>query len=122
MPGLWEALTLASRHDEMRLLDQVVRLGQQTAPERIASLMLELHNRLLQVRQADADSFPMPLTQEHLACTLGLSLVHVNRSLQQLRRMGLLEVRGGRAFMPAPDQLKSFCSFEATARPYAEAV
>jgi len=69
--GLWEALTLASRHDEMRLLDQVVRLGRQSALERVISLMLELHSRLRIVELADESGFEMPLTQEDLASALG---------------------------------------------------
>jgi CRP-like cAMP-binding protein len=120
--GLWDALTLASRHDEMRLLDQVVRLGQQSAVERVASLMLELHSRLSAVGIADGYEFQMPLTQEHLAATLGMSLVHVNRTVQHLRKEGLAEVGNGRATLLEPDRLRSLSSFDATARAYAEAV
>jgi CRP-like cAMP-binding protein len=120
--GLWEALTLASRHDEMRLLDQVVRLGQQSAIERVASLMLELHSRLSIVGMTDDYGFQMPLTQEHLAVTLGMSLVHVNRTVQLLRKEGLAEIGNGRATLLEPDRLRSLSSFEATARAYAEAV
>jgi hypothetical protein len=39
--------------------------------------------------------FSLPLTQEVLADALGLSIVHVNRTLQQIRRDGMLEFRGG---------------------------
>ena len=121
-PGLWEALTLASRHDEMRLLDQVVRLGRQTALERVISLMLELHARLKTVALATERGFEMPLTQEDLAAALGLSVVHVNRTVQQLRRDGLAAIGSGRVEFLALDQLKSLSSFEATAQPYAEAI
>ncbi len=120
--GLWEALTLASRHDEMRLLDQVVRLGQQSAIERVASLMLELHSRLAIVGMTEGYSFQMPLTQEHMAVTLGMSLVHVNRTVQLLRKEGLAEIGNGRAALLEPDRLRSLSSFDATARAYAEAV
>jgi CRP-like cAMP-binding protein len=120
--GLWEALTLASRHDEMRLLDQVVRLGQQSAIERVASLMLELHSRLSIVGMTDGHEFQMPLTQEHLAATLGMSLVHVNRTVQLLRKEGLAEIGSGRAALLEPERLRSLSSFDATARAYAEAV
>jgi CRP-like cAMP-binding protein len=120
--GLWEALTLVSRHDEMRLLDQVVRLGQQSAIERVSSLMLELHSRLSVVGLTDDYSFQMPLTQEHLAVTLGMSLVHVNRTVQLLRKEGLAEIGSGRATLLEPDRLRSMASFDATAKAYAEAV
>lgn len=121
-PGLWEALTLASRHDEMRLLDQVARLGRQNAPERVISLMLELHARMAGVGLADADGFEMPLTQEDLSSALGLSLVHVNRTVQQLRRDGLAEIGGGRVRFLALDRLKALSGYEAFAQPYAEAI
>lgn len=120
--GLWGALTLASRHDEMRLLDQVVRLGQQLAIERVASLMLELHSRLSVVGLTQGDEFQMPLTQDQLAATLGLSLVHVNRTVQQLRKNGLADIGAGRAALLAPDQLRALSGYNATARAYAEAV
>jgi CRP-like cAMP-binding protein len=120
--GLWEALTLTSRHEEMRLLDQVVRLGQQSAIERVASLMLELHSRLSNVGMTDGYDFQMPLTQEHLAAILGMSLVHVNRTVQLLRKEGLAEIGSGRAALMEPDRLRSLSSFDATARAYAEAV
>lgn len=85
-PGLREALTLLSRHDEMRLLDHVVRLGGQPAIERMAGLMLELHSRLRHVGLANADSFERPLTQADLSKVLGVSMIHVNRIRPSWRR------------------------------------
>ncbi len=84
----------AAAAQQGRLLDQVVRLGRQTAYERMAHLLLELHGRLMEVGEARPDGFHMPVKQEVLADALGLSLVHVNRTLQHLRRDGLIEVRG----------------------------
>ena len=75
--------------------DHIVRLGRQTAYERMVHLMLEFHHRLQIAGLATNDSFPMPLTQEVMADSLGLSVVHVNRTLQQVRRDGLLEIRSG---------------------------
>lgn len=121
-PALWEALTLVSRHDEMRLLDHVVRLGQQTAVERLATLMLEVHDRLGAVGLAEAGVFDMPLSHEQLASMLGLSLVHVNRTLQQLRQEGLADIRSGKAVLLNPERMRSLSSYEASARSYAEAV
>lgn len=93
--GLRKALTLRSRHDEMRLMDHVVRLGRQSALARMASFILELHLRLQQVGLADERVMPFPLTQETLSGVLGLSLVHVNRTLQILRKDGLVHVGSG---------------------------
>jgi DNA-binding transcriptional MocR family regulator len=55
--------------------------------------------------------FPLPLTQEVLADALGLSIVHVNRTLQQLRREGLLEMRGGFVELLKPELLVATSDF-----------
>jgi CRP-like cAMP-binding protein len=103
--GLREALRMAARMDEALLLDQVVRLGRQTAYERICHLLLEFRDRLADVGLAQEGSFGLPLTQEVLADASGLSIVHVNRILQQLRRERLLDLRGGRAVLLDIDRL-----------------
>lgn len=75
---------------------QIVRLGRLSAYERTASLLLELHERQRRSGQADATSMPMPLTQEMLSDILALSVVHVNRILQQLRHDGLIVYRASK--------------------------
>ncbi len=53
----------------------------------------------------------MPLTQETLADALGLSVVHVNRVLQQLRRDRLIDLHAGRASLLEPTLLAKICDF-----------
>jgi CRP-like cAMP-binding protein len=72
---------------ERRYAD-LVRLGRRSALQRLADLLLELHDRLDQIGMVDERGFHLPLTQEHLADALGLSTVHVNRSLKTLRLEG----------------------------------
>lgn len=93
--GLKRAMHLLSLQEAALMSDHIVRLGRQTAYERMVHLMLEFHHRLQVAGLSTSDSFAMPLTQEILADSLGLSVVHVNRTLQQVRRDGLLEVRSG---------------------------
>lgn len=93
--GLTRAIRLLALHEAALMSDHIVRLGRQTAYERMVHLMLEFHHRLQIAGLATNDSFPMPLTQEVMADSLGLSVVHVNRTLQQVRRDGLLEIRSG---------------------------
>ena len=93
-----EDLLLAEEHARLRQL--VVRLGRCSAHERTAHLLLELHERLLRIGLAAGDGFHLPLTQEVLADALGLSIVHVNRTLQQLRREGCLVLHGAQATFP----------------------
>jgi len=99
-------------HEREMLLNQVTRLGRQTAIERIAHFLMELHHRLETVNLAANYSFSMPLTQELLADALGLSVVHVNRILQQLRRQKLLQVNGGAVVLLKPETLRAIGEFD----------
>ncbi|KMO35667.1 hypothetical protein VQ03_21445 [Methylobacterium tarhaniae] len=91
--GLAAALRQAREMEEIWLVNQVVRLGRQTAYERVAHFLLELRERLAAVDRVHDDRFSFPITQEVLADALGLSVVHMNRTMQQLRRDGLIEQR-----------------------------
>ncbi|TNC05710.1 Crp/Fnr family transcriptional regulator [Methylobacterium terricola] len=91
--GLAAALWQARETEELWLVNQVVRLGRQTAYERVAHFLLELRERLAAVDRVQDERFSFPITQEVLADALGLSVVHMNRTMQQLRRDGLIEQR-----------------------------
>ena len=93
--GFATLVRLAKRAEEVGLRDHIVRLGGRTAYERLVHLVLELHSRLYAVGLADIDSFILPLTQEAIADALGMSFVHTNRTLQQIRRDGLFVIRSG---------------------------
>lgn len=110
--GLTEGFEAIRDEEERLLLDHIVRLGKLTAYERTAHLLLELRERLARVGLADDQRLPMPLTQETLADALGLSIVHVNRTVQQLRRDGMLELRSGVATLPAPEALAHLCGYQ----------
>lgn len=94
-PGLTSLLVAAANEDERLLLNHVVRLGRLDAMERVAHLFLELHDRLAVVGIGGDGRFPLPLTQELLADALGLSVVHINRTLQELRRQKLIAMQNG---------------------------
>lgn len=110
-PGLAAALTAASRLDDVLALDQITRLGAQSAMERVSHFLLEMQHRLQAAGLGDAQRFPLPLTQEMLADTLGLSIVHINRTLQQLRRDKLIELRSGVAVLLQRDALVTLADF-----------
>ena len=86
----------AEQTSQCGLVDQIIRLGQLSAYERMAHFILELRGRLLGNGHASDRSFMVPLTQEALADSLGVSVVHTNRVLQRLRRERLIELSGGR--------------------------
>ena len=110
-PSLAHTIHVMAHLEHMLLSDQVVRLGRQTACGRFAHLMLELHERLGRVGLADESGFAMPLTQEALADVLGFSVVHVNRTVQQLRRDRLLDVRNGTVVLMRRERLEDLSSW-----------
>ncbi|HEY6661441.1 MAG TPA: Crp/Fnr family transcriptional regulator, partial [Sphingomicrobium sp.] len=67
-------------------------LGQRSAISRMAHLFCEMYERLDVVGRTDGDGYEFPLTQRELSECLGLTVVHVNRTLQALRRRGLVEL------------------------------
>lgn len=111
--ALVEACAALERQGELLLLDQITRLGRQTAYERTAHLLLEIWHRLSTVGLVTGNSFPVPLRQDTLADLLGLSVVHVNRTLQQMRRDRVIELRSGSAVMLQPERLRAVADFTA---------
>lgn len=105
------ALDALRRQEEACLLDHVVRLGRQSALERTAHFLLEMHGRTQAAGLAEGNRFPLPLTQEVLSDALGLSIVHVNRTLQQMKREGLMALRGGWATLLDPKRLAALSDF-----------
>ena len=103
--ALIQALNDAALRREQRLYDHVVRMGRLSAKERVIHLLLELRERLERVGLVKGDTFKIPLTQEIFADALGLSVVHINRTLKELRNEGLVYVRSGSATLLDPERL-----------------
>ena len=83
--------------DERRLHNYLIALGRGSAEERLATMLIELHGRLLLAGLCQNGAFQMPLTQQEIGDFTGLTLVHVNRVLRRLRENGLATFgRGGR--------------------------
>jgi CRP-like cAMP-binding protein len=111
-PGLARAFALAARQHDVQLAAAVTRLGAMSAFERLAHLLLEISDRLAAAGLSDGRLFPMPLTQEMLGDTLGLSIVHTNRTLQQFRREKMLELRSGVAVLLQKEALAQVAGCE----------
>jgi CRP-like cAMP-binding protein len=93
VPRLGAAILWAASRDEAMVVEHLVSIGRRSAMERTAHLLLELYDRLHIVGLADNGSFACPLSQNVLADALGLSTIHVNRVLRQLRERGLVTVK-----------------------------
>lgn len=94
-PALAGALMWASSRDEGLVVERLVDLGRRSAIERIAHFVLELEHRLRVVGLSRMCRFRCPLSQAVMADALGLTPIHVNRTLRELRSSGLLSWRDG---------------------------
>jgi CRP-like cAMP-binding protein len=89
--GLWRATRAMIHEEDARRLDHMVRLGRLTAYEKTAHFILEMQRRT----GGGAPNFPLPLTQETIGDALGISVVHLNRVLRQLRDENVVDLRSG---------------------------
>ena len=80
--------------------DSLLSVGRRSAEERIAALLIVLFKRAgAMLPDAGAGGVPFPLTQQHIADALGLSLVHTNKTLRKLERRGLHHLEDGLLFL-----------------------
>jgi CRP-like cAMP-binding protein/CheY-like chemotaxis protein len=112
-PAIARALRMASLVDEATLHEWLVNVGQRTALERIAHLFCELITRFQAAGVGTNQSCDLPVTQNQLADTTGMTTVHVNRSLQELRRRGLIELKGRTLRILDWPRLKRLAEFDA---------
>ncbi len=90
-PHLTRVYWLSTNLDAAIAREMALSLGQRSAISRMAHLFCEIHLRLQIVGKASDDTFDFPLTQRELSECLGLTVVHVNRTLQELRRRQVIE-------------------------------
>ncbi|WP_160752512.1 helix-turn-helix domain-containing protein [Qipengyuania algicida] len=112
VPGFVEALLAQEQITAAIQREWLLSLGQRRADERMAHLLVELHLRLHAVGLTDRATCDFPLVQSDLAAATGLSAVHVNRTLQQLRRDELIELSGKRLTILDIDRLREIAQFE----------
>lgn len=113
-PRLGTAVLWAASRDEAMVVEHLVGIGRRDAVERTAHFFLELSARLILVGRATRESYDCPLTQYHLADALGLSAVHVNRVLRELREDGLLTFQKGKVTIHDFDRLVERADFDRT--------
>jgi CRP-like cAMP-binding protein len=110
-PRLGSALWMGGLQEEAILRERVTSLGRRNAEERTAHLLYELWVRLAAVGERDGRSFDLPLTQTELADALGLTSVHVSRTLRRLRKRGLIEVDRRRITILRPRNESAYGEF-----------
>ena len=113
-PGLAYLLWRATLVDASVSREWIVNVGRRTAYQRTAHLLCELVLQMRSAGLARGLTCDMPLTQGELADALGLTPVHVNRTLQWLRGEGLVEFGNGRLTVRNWRDLKRAAGFDAT--------
>ncbi|WP_099868093.1 Crp/Fnr family transcriptional regulator [Pararhizobium haloflavum] len=89
------AMQVATFEIEAIQREWTTNVGHRNAVEGMAHLICEMHFRLRQAKVIDGDRFALPLTQQLIGDCLAISVVHANRTLSELRRLGLIAVSGG---------------------------
>lgn len=106
------ALEWSRFRDRAMIQARLIDIGRRSACQGMAHLILELFHRLRLVGEAEPDSFALPLTQETLADALGLTMVHVNRTLRQLRADGLVGLDNGLLTILDRERLTALAGFD----------
>jgi CRP-like cAMP-binding protein len=105
-PEIWMRLSGQISRDRNLAYDQLSNVGRRSARERIAHLLLELFIRsCMRWPARRSEGMQLPLTQEHIGDATGLTGVHVNRVLRDLRKDGILEFHYRRLRILNPDGL-----------------
>ena len=94
-PRLAQLLWRDTMVDSAVFREWVVNLGARDALQRMAHLLCEVRTRLNSVGLIDGHELELPLTQVDLADSIGVSTVHANRVIQELKRRGLVEPHRG---------------------------
>jgi CRP-like cAMP-binding protein len=95
MPELAFDLTWLGAREESQVDDNLMSVGARSAEEKIAALIIGLYRRADLLALVRDKKLLFPLSQQHVADALGLSLVHTNKTINKLRRMGVFDLSGG---------------------------
>jgi CRP-like cAMP-binding protein len=105
-PSMGFNVTWLTAREESLVDNTLLSVGRRTAQERIAMLLILLFKHAAAM-QADGGKagVPFPLTQQHVADALGLSLVHTNKTMRRLEQLGLHHIVDGRLHLDNPKAL-----------------
>jgi CRP-like cAMP-binding protein len=106
MPELAFDVTWLGARGESHVDENLLSAGRRTAAERIAALIVILYKRADALALVADHTFAFPLTQQHIADALGLSLVHTNKTLARLRRLGMYTQTNGSLTLSNPRVLE----------------
>lgn len=111
-PGIARAMYMAQLTDEGTLRAWIVSMGRRNSLERVAHLMCELYLRARWIGLVENTEFALPLSQVLLADALGMTPVHINRVLRQLRLTGAMTLKRGSLTIMDPVKLVQIAGFD----------
>lgn len=111
-PGITRALYLAQLTDEATLRAWIVSMGRRTSAERVAHLMCELYARARSIGLVEGEELTLPASQIVLADALGMTAVHINRILKDLRLAGAMTLNRGSLHILDPQKLARIAGFD----------
>ena len=106
-PDIGARLINLQQRDQSRCFNHIMCVGQKSAIESVAFMLVELYQRCYECHLLD-DSTPcfFPLSQEEIADYAGITLVHVSRVMKDLRNQGALDNRHRKIYILDPDALR----------------
>jgi CRP-like cAMP-binding protein len=113
-PRLAAALLWAVSRDQAIVVEHLVNIGRRDTMARTAHFLLELHARLSLVGLGTVDGYHCPLPQSVLADALGVTAIHLNRVLRQLREDNLVIFRDSAITFLDRERLARFAGFDLT--------
>jgi CRP-like cAMP-binding protein len=118
-PSMGFNVTWLTAHEESLVDDNLLSIGQRSAEERVATALILLYKRAAALHDAAPveEGVLFPLTQQHLADALGLSLAHTNKTLRKLERRGLFRIRDGRLQLLDPKALARLADLYGDGKP-----
>lgn len=111
-PAIRLAMWIDTLIDSSIFREWVVNVGRRDSRTRIAHLLCELALRLESIGLGNSGHFDFPVTQEQLADATGLTAVHTNRTLQSLRRDGLIQLGARSLTVLDWDRLREVADFD----------
>lgn len=118
LPRLAALFTVAIQMERLTLLDMLAAANNASSNERLARFLLDLHQRLSAIGMVEEDTFHIPLTQEQMSDLLGITPVHMNRTVRTFDKNGwiarhdhqvkLLDIAALRAVSPLPLRCPAF--------------
>lgn len=112
LPRLGRIYWFMTNVDAAITRELVLSLGQRSAISRMAHLFCEISCRLDVAGRGKGKGYPFPLTQRELSECLGLTVVHVNRTLQELRRRELVELENRQLRIRDREGLETLAEFD----------